>query len=123
MTVYFDGACPLCTAEIGHYRKLDRSNTVDFADVSAPDIVPGPDLVREQAMARFHVRLPDGQLLSGASAFAALWRQMPGWWGILGKVAGWRPVTLVLEVAYRAFLPVRPFLSGAVRRLRAGRTA
>lgn len=117
LTVYFDGSCPLCRAEISHYRRLDRDAAVEFADVSAPDRTPGPDLPRHAAMARFHVRLPDGRLLSGAAAFAALWRTMPGPWRVLGHVAGWRPVTIVLEGLYRAFLPVRPYLSQAVGRI------
>lgn len=115
LTVYFDGSCPLCTAEIGHYRKLDRAGAVAFADVSSPGDDPGPDLAREDAMARFHVRTPDGRLLSGAAAFAALWRTMPGPWRVFGHVAGWRPVTLMLEGLYRAFLPLRPALSRAFR--------
>jgi predicted DCC family thiol-disulfide oxidoreductase YuxK len=118
MTVYYDGSCPLCTAEIGHYRKLDKNGAVDFADVSSPTGEPGPDLAREAAMARFHVRTPDGRLLSGAAAFAALWRTMPGPWRMLGLVAGWRPLTLMLEGLYRAFLPVRPALSRAFGRFR-----
>ena len=122
LTVYFDGSCPLCTAEIGHYRKLDRAGAVAFADVSSPGGDPGPDLAREDAMARFHVRMPDGRLLSGAAAFAALWRTMPGPWRVFGRVAGWRPVTLILEGLYRAFLPVRPALSRAFGRFR-GRPA
>jgi predicted DCC family thiol-disulfide oxidoreductase YuxK len=113
MTVYYDGSCPLCTAEIGHYRKLDKGGAVAFADVSSPAAQPGPDLARADAMARFHVRMEDGRLLSGAAAFAALWRTMPGPWRTLGHVAGWRPVTVVLEGVYRAFLPVRPALSRA----------
>ncbi len=122
MTVYYDGSCPLCTAEIGHYRKLDTAGAVTFADVSSAAGDPGPDLARTDAMARFHVRTPDGRLLSGAAAFAALWRAMPGPWRVLGQLAGWRPVTVVLEGVYRAFLPVRPALSRAFGRFR-GRPA
>jgi predicted DCC family thiol-disulfide oxidoreductase YuxK len=116
LTVYFDGSCPLCTAEISHYRKLDRAGAVAFSDVSSPDCSPGPDLARGTAMARFHVRAQDGRLLSGAEAFAALWRIMPGPWRVLGHVAGWRPVTVALEGVYRLFLPVRPALSRAFGR-------
>lgn len=122
MTVYYDGSCPLCTAEIGHYRKLDTAGAVAFADVSLPAGDPGPDLARSDAMARFHVRTPDGRLLSGAAAFAALWRTMPGPWRVLGHVAGWRPVTAVLEGVYRAFLPIRPALSRTFARF-SGRPA
>ena len=60
-------------------------------------------------MARFHVQLQDGRLLSGAAAFVALWLVMPGWrWlGRFGQLPG---VTRILELAYRGFLHLRPFL-------------
>ena len=43
------------------------------------------------ALARLHLRLPDGRLLDGAAAFAGLWRLLPRWaW--LGRLlgTGWR---------------------------------
>lgn len=65
-------------------------------------------------MARFHVRQKDGQLLSGAAAFVALWLTMPGWrWlGRLGTMPG---VTPLLEWMYNAFLHLRPRLQNRVR--------
>lgn len=120
LTVYFDGSCPLCSAEIGLYRRLDHDGRVVFDDVAARDAAPAPDLTHRDALARFHVRLPDGRLLSGAAAFAALWRTMPGVWRALGAIAARRPFVWILEGVYRAFLPVRPSLSRMARRLRAG---
>ncbi len=66
-------------------------------------------------MARFHVREADGTLRSGAAAFVTLWGAVPAWrWAAkLGRLPG---VTPLLELAYRGFLPVRPFLSRAVAR-------
>jgi predicted DCC family thiol-disulfide oxidoreductase YuxK len=58
---------------------------------------------------RFHVQLEDGRQLVGAAAFVAVWLVMPGWrWlGRMGRLPG---VTPVLELAYRAFLRLRPYL-------------
>ncbi len=37
LTVYFDGACPLCRMEIDHYRKQDSAGKICFLDVSRSD--------------------------------------------------------------------------------------
>ena len=82
LTVLYDGACPLCRREIGIYRGLKplRSDSpVCFADVSDAALPLPPGTTREQLLARFHVRGRDGELLSGARAFLALWAALPGW--------------------------------------------
>ena len=105
-TVYFDGSCPLCSIEIAHYRSSEGSGDIAFVDVSQADAPMDADLDREQAMARFHVRLPDGSLQSGAAGFVALWQALPRWrW--LARLAGHRRVLPVLEQLYVLFLPWR----------------
>lgn len=105
--VFYDGDCPLCRAEIGVYAKRDAGRALCFVDVAAPEAILPPGLSRDRALARFHVVATDGTLLSGAAAFAELWRRVPGWrW--LGNLAAWPPVLRGLEIGYRAFLRVRP---------------
>jgi predicted DCC family thiol-disulfide oxidoreductase YuxK len=114
VTVFFDGGCPLCTREIDFYRKRAGADAVAWVDVSAVEggtIAPG--LSRETAMARFHVRRGDGALLSGGAAFAELWRALPGF-RLIGRIAAIWPLPPLLEFAYRAFLPVRPYLQRLV---------
>lgn len=121
LTVYYDGACPLCTVEIKHYAALDGAEAIRFVDAADPAQDLGTDLSQDQAMARFHVRDADGNLRSGAAGFAAIWAQLPKWrWAAqLARVPG---VLWLLERAYRGFLPIRPYLSRAVGRMQARRS-
>jgi demethoxyubiquinone hydroxylase (CLK1/Coq7/Cat5 family) len=112
LTVYFDGACPVCSREIAVYRRQPGAQACAWIDASACDAAAlGPQLDRERALQRMHVRRADGTLVSGAAAFALMWQALPAT-RRLGRVAGWPPVTAVLELAYRAFLRLR----GAWRR-------
>jgi predicted DCC family thiol-disulfide oxidoreductase YuxK len=73
-TVYFDGSCPLCRAEIGYYRHEDDTGALAFVDVSDTDAPLPSGLTQHHAMERFHVLEGNGQLLSGAAAFVSVWR-------------------------------------------------
>ncbi len=108
LTVMFDGACPLCRREIGVYQSLVPLENVAWLDVSQGHAGLS-DAEQVKYMSRFHVRLKDGRLLSGAAAFVALWLTMPGWrWlGRIGRLPG---VTPLLELGYRGFLHLRPYL-------------
>jgi predicted DCC family thiol-disulfide oxidoreductase YuxK len=113
-TVYFDGSCPLCRAEVSHYRAQKGAEDLCFTDVSNPSATPGTGLSREEAMARFHVRGADGSLVSGAAAFAAVWQHLPRYrWA--ARIAALPGVLPAMEAGYRVFLPVRPFLARLFR--------
>ncbi len=108
--VWFDGDCPLCRREIALMRRLDRRGAIRFHDVASSDGVCPLD--QAELLARFHAR-EDGRMLSGAAAFAAMWRAIPVL-RPLGLLARRRPVLAGLERLYLAFLRVRP---GLQRRL------
>lgn len=120
LTVMFDGACPLCRKEISLYQSLTPLEPVQWLDVSALHADMSPEQ-QARYMARFHVRQKDGQLLSGAAAFVALWLTMPGWrW--LGRVAGLPGVTPLLELVYRGFLHLRPYLQRLAKKTTTSQT-
>lgn len=118
LTVYFDGACPLCQAEINHYRKQEGAGAICFVDVSRSEETLAVDLTKQQAMKRFHVRGNDGSLLSGAAAFVAVWSTLPRW-RLAARLAALPGIITILEVAYRLFLPVRPAISRLFGRVQA----
>ncbi|MGU3663287.1 thiol-disulfide oxidoreductase DCC family protein [Methylobacterium sp. A49B] len=126
LSAYYDGGCPLCRAEIDHYRRCAGADRVAFIDVGrvVPAPALGPGLTRDAALRRFHVRGADGGLVSGAAAFARLWQTLPGWrW--LGRLIelrllGFQPVLAVAEWAYRLSLPLRPRLARRLARRRSG---
>lgn len=107
LTLYFDGGCPVCTREIGFYqcqRGADRIRWVNLAQCADSEL--GVDLSRAAAYARLHARRPDGQLLSGARAFAALWQTLPAF-RLAGRIASLPGIVQGLEWGYRGFLAIR----------------
>ncbi|MFO6448418.1 thiol-disulfide oxidoreductase DCC family protein [Erythrobacter sp. NE805] len=105
--VWYDGACPLCAREIALMRRLDRRGAITFVDV-AGGADPSCPVDRTQLLARFHAE-EDGEVHSGAAAFAAMWRAIP----LLRPfgLAARHPLVLeALEAAYLRFLKVRPRL-------------
>lgn len=107
LIVWHDGACPLCRTEIALMRRLDRRGAIRFIDVAASTDEACP-IDRSALLARFHAS-EDGRLLSGAAAFAAMWRAIP-LLRPLGLAARNPRVLSLLERAYLAFLRVRPHL-------------
>ena len=106
LTIWYDGACPLCIREIALMRRLDWRGAIDFLDIAPADAVCPLD--RQLMLARFHAR-EDGVILSGAAAFAAMWRAIPVL-KPLGFVARNAVILSLLESLYLRFLKFRPRL-------------
>lgn len=119
LKVLFDGECPLCRREISFAKGLadKRSDSaLCFVDISRGgegDSAYAAD--RSLLLARFHVERSDGSRIDGAAAFVAMWERLPGWrW--LARFAKLPGVLFFLELAYRGFLHLRPWLQMLVRR-------
>jgi 3-demethoxyubiquinol 3-hydroxylase len=108
LTVYFDGACPVCSKEIAYYQRQAGAQACEWIDASrCAEVELGSGLTRDAALGRFHVRHPNGALTSGMGGFAALWKVLPktAW---LGRIASFGPMPFLMDQAYRVFLAVRP---------------
>lgn len=88
-------------------RRLDRRGAIKFVDAAGNTPADCP-IDRADLLARFHAR-ENGVLLSGAAAFAAMWRAIPIL-RPLGQLARIPVLLSLLERAYKAFLRHRPKL-------------
>lgn len=119
LTVLYDGECPLCRREISHVKGLAEARSdsgLCFVDISSRGAEGNAFAAdRTALLARFHVQRPDGSRLDGAAAFVAMWGRLPGWRWLarFGRLPG---MLAVLELTYRGFLQVRPWLQRLARR-------
>ena len=80
--VYFNGACPVCRTEIGHYAKRCKAAAVPITFVDSS--VHHGDLAdyglrRDHLERRIYVRTAGGQVVSGMAALTRIWAQTPGY--------------------------------------------
>lgn len=101
VTIWYDSLCPICSREIAIMRGLDWRRRIAFVDLHAA----GADCPLDPAvlLARFHARDGDGRVVSGAGAFALMWRQIPLLWP-LGQMARIPTILVLFERAYSRFL-------------------
>jgi predicted DCC family thiol-disulfide oxidoreductase YuxK len=97
-------------------RRLDYRAHVSFIDITVAAQCPEQ---RTVMLLRLHASENGGDLLTGAAAFAAMWRAIPIL-RPLGLLARNRPVLWLLEHCYRGFLRVRPTLQRRMRHFEAG---
>lgn len=90
LTVYYNGSCSVCAAEIDHYRRLPQES-IAWIDVSqAPGILERVGVDRDTIFRRMHAQDADGALYAGLDAFIATWRRIPRYRWVAGLVD--RPV-------------------------------
>ena len=115
VTVFYDGACPLCATEIDFYQRRHGAERVAWVDASTcSDSSLAPGLTRIEALRRFHVRDASGRWVSGGRAFAVLWSALPTFsW--LGRLFQMRGLAWLLDRFYDLFLRWRPHLQAFAR--------
>lgn len=112
VTVWYDSECPMCIREIRLMRRLDKRNAIDFVNIQS---ATGCPVGTDELMRRFHAQERGRPIVSGAAAFAAMWRAIPVL-RPLGVAARFKPVLWVLEKLYGGFLVIRPWMQRRVRR-------
>lgn len=107
-TIYFVCACPLCTKEIATYQNWHGAERIEWVNASqCAQQNLGTELERTQALAKLHARQENGMLVSGAAAFAIMWRQLPALkWITIFLAHAW--TIRLIDYLCVAFLRIRP---------------
>lgn len=110
ITIYYDGLCRLCSAEISHYMKNPFSSRIRFVDITSPLFdasLEGVDPVMVHKV--MHVRDVNNVVIQGADAFIEIWKTLPSY-NFLGKVVSLPVLIQLFRLFYSVFAFVRPFL-------------
>jgi predicted DCC family thiol-disulfide oxidoreductase YuxK len=126
LTVFYDGACPICALEIDALRRRDACGRLHAIDIAAPGFVAEQHGFSRSALdASIHVVAADGEIARGAEALRRIYGAVGLGW--LVAPTAWPGLRALADAAYAAFARRRrrisaalaPFLalrSGAIRR-------
>jgi predicted DCC family thiol-disulfide oxidoreductase YuxK len=123
LTLYYDGACPLCQAEIIFLTGRNQAGLLDFVDINSerfdPEVV---GVSCEQALAAMYGQYADGSLIQGAAVFPEAYRRadLP----TLAWLFSRKALQPFLQFAYQVFANNRHAISrvlgpGALRMVKA----
>ena len=75
-TLFYDGACPLCQAEILFLSGRNQANLLDFVDINSEQFDPQKIGVScEAALAAMYGQFASGKLIQGVSVFPEAYRR------------------------------------------------
>lgn len=113
LTIYYDGQCPLCQAEIEFLKARNREKLLAFVDLADPSLDENEHQIScSLALENIHGRLGDGRLLVGVPVFAEAYRRAGlhalSW--LLSR--SWS--SPMLSIAYRVFARYRRQISRGI---------
>src|SRR6185295_4731361 len=80
VTVCYNGACPVCRAEMEHYQRIADQHALPLGwnDINtAPELFRRHNIDFDTAMRRLHAVDAAGNLIRGIDVFIAIWRLLP----------------------------------------------
>jgi predicted DCC family thiol-disulfide oxidoreductase YuxK len=108
LTVFHDGGCPVCRAEVSLMKRLDTDGGIEWVDITAADEpLRAANISYSDAMERIHVRDASGQLLTGVEGFMAVWAKLRGYRRVVPFVRHVPGVLPLLRLLYAGFARIR----------------
>ena len=102
LTIFYDGYCPLCVAEMQQLEGLDTKGRLRFEDIQAEDFCACfPDIDPQAADRILHARYSDGRLIYGLDVTYQAWSlvEQKRWLAVLR----WPIVRWFADIGYRLF--------------------
>lgn len=105
--VFYDGDCPLCKKEIGHYMGIDQNKSVHWVDISTDKILlTHYGISFASAMKKLHVIDINNQIRIGVDAFLTIWLRLP-YYRYLAKTVTLLKLKKPMTWAYNIFAKQR----------------
>jgi predicted DCC family thiol-disulfide oxidoreductase YuxK len=110
LTLFYDGACPLCQAEILFLSRRNQAGLLDFVDINSERFdATKIGISCDQALAAMYGQYDNGVLIQGVAVFSEAYRRadLP----FLAWVFSRKSLQAILQLAYRFFAKNRHAIS------------
>jgi predicted DCC family thiol-disulfide oxidoreductase YuxK len=110
LTLFYDGACPLCQAEILFLSRRNQAGLLDFVDINSELFDAAKiGISCDQALAAMYGQYDNGVLIQGVAVFSEAYRRadLP----FLAWIFSRKSLQAILQVAYRFFAKNRHAIS------------
>ena len=117
LTLFYDGACPVCRLEMDKLRERDGLRRLAFVDIAGQDFnlqaqVGDTGVTLEDMRRLIHARRPDGTMVVGVEVLQLAYTAIG--WGIFAAPAGLPVLKPLFERAYAAFARNRHGISAVL---------
>ena len=101
--VFYDDSCPLCDAEIEHYKKIATVHDINWLGIdSSWDDIKHYELSKETLLKRIHAVHSDGTIVTGAAVFVLIWNSLK-YYRVLGLIVTKFRLISILDFFYKYF--------------------
>ncbi len=101
--IFYDDLCPMCNAEISHYKKLTHLHPIDWIAIStSEDVINSHGLNKELVLKRIHAINSDGEVVSGAAVFSLIWNSLKPY-RFMGRMIETLHLIPLLDFFYKYF--------------------